>query len=286
MDALRARVTAPNAPEPPGKPGKRPGTRHAALEPVSSLARLRADGACMGASDRVEDWDTSRWSRGTAKPEDGDAVPELSPDEVLALQACRDYRHGQTYAVFVPSPLARTGQQVDPVLRYRVCADPGDLADGGTREPVFVTTSQWDALQRAEDRASDRAEYERQLDELRRMAPKASPAAEVLGDTTPLRQLADELGLTVETVKRRLRTAEVPLIELSSHDYRVRNDDLREWLEACANATDPRDASAIIDACRDATGQGPRRARFTNGTSGESDDADDREVLRRRIADL
>ncbi len=215
-----------------------------------------------------------------------DSVPDLSPDEVLALQTCRDYLRGQAYAVFVPSPLARTGRQVDPVLRYRVCADPGDVADGGDREPVFVTTAQWDALQRAEDRASDRAEYERQLAELRSIAPKASPAAAILGDTTPLRQLADELGLTVETVKRRLRTAEVPLIELSSHDYRVKNDDLRAWLDACANATDPRDAGAIIDACREASGQGPRRARFTNGTGGESDDADDREVLRRRIADL
>ncbi len=227
--------------------------------------------------DRIEDWDTSRWPNkqwpeGEPQPDDW---PELSPDEVLALNSARDYSRGQTYAVFVLSPFARSCPS-EPVLRYRVCADPGDREAG--RDPVFVTTEQWDELRRAEDRA----EYERQLARLLKLTPKASPAAEILGDTTPLNQLAGELGLTVETVKRRLRTAAVPLIELSSHDYRVRNDDLRSWIDACASATDPRDASAIIDACRDAIGQGPRRARWKAG----SDCDDDGEGLSRRIAGL
>lgn len=237
-------------------------------------------------ADRVEPCEPSRWRR-TAEPEHGpvdDAEPEHAEPgaaDVLDAQAERDYRRGQSYAVFVPGPRVLDGRTLgEPRLRYRVCADPGDRAEGGTREPVFVTTAEWDELRRAEDRAADRADFERRIGEVLRMVPKASPAAEVLADTTPLRQLAAELGVTVETIKRRLRTAEVPLIELSSHDYRVRNEDLRVWLEA-TRATDPRDAGAIIDACRDAIGQDPRRARLRAVSDDESDDE-----LRRRIAEL
>lgn len=48
--------------------------------------------------------------------------------------------------------------------------------------------AEWDELcrawGRARDRAEDRAEFERRLAEVLRMAPRASPAVEILGDTT------------------------------------------------------------------------------------------------------
>jgi hypothetical protein len=197
-------------------------------------------------TDRVEDWDTSKWPRTRVEPgAEPEPECELSAADLLALHRDRAFERGREYAVFVESPFG------EPTLRYRVCAEAGDAATG--RIARFVTRLEWDEMQRA----ADRAEFDRRLAEIQRTAPKATPAAEALAGTVELKQVAAELSTPLETLKRRLRTAGVELLRLSAQDYRVRSVDLKAWLDRAW--TDPEADAAAIDYCREANGQDPRR---------------------------
>lgn len=232
-------------------------------------------------TDRRLNWDPSRWPKLPAPPNDDGSDDPRTVEDLLEEQRERDYERGQAYWVLVPDIFPGDGHE------YRLLVFDGwderdDEAGQVVREPRFVREREWQEIRLQEETQGLREHFEA-IASGKGAAP--SPAADFLADSTPLRQLAREMGTSLEAVKRRLRTAGIPLIALSTHDYRVRNEHLNTWLESLTS--DPTDVEAHIDASRDAIGQDGRRRRLRavrDDEEGAETDEDDE--LRRRIADL
>lgn len=182
-------------------------------------------------SDRVESWDPSRWRRRKPWPA-GEPVPdgaESGAADVLDAQADRAYRPGALYAVFVPSPFARANPDAEPVLRYRVCADPGDREAG--RAPVFLSAAEW-AATCGTDAEARLAELERQIEEL-----------EGVPECYSVKRAAHYLDLSEKTVYKLVRERELHAFQVGGQ-YRIPAEALEElkWKRSAAPATDAEDA--------------------------------------------
>lgn len=136
-----------------------------------------------------------------------------APEDHLEAQRWRDYRRGRRYEVLVPSPFARNPRyQGEPVLRTRVCADPGDLLEGGTREPVFVTEDEWMELRIAEQSAELRTEGYR--------APE---------QWMTLAEIAAEVGKSERTIRRHIVERGECQFTTFGRTKKVRRSDFEEW---------------------------------------------------------
>jgi len=181
-------------------------------------------------SDRVESWNPSRWRHRKPWPE-GEPVPdepEPGAADVLDAQRWRQYVRGRVYAVFVPSPFASVNPEAAPVLRYRVCADPGDREAG--RDPVFVTVPEWAATCGA-DAEGRLAELERQVEEL-----------DGVPECFSVKHAAQFLGLSDKTVYKLIRDGELEAFKVGSQ-HRIPSQALEELqLRRSAPATEAEDA--------------------------------------------
>ncbi len=171
----------------------------------------------MAGDDRVEDWDMSKWP---TKPwPEGEPIPEegmeLSPEDLLDMNRHRDYVRGQVYAVWVPSPFACANPDAAPVLRYRVCSDPGDLADGGSRDPVFATTAEW--------AATCGADASRRLVELEQQVAELGGVPECYS----VKRAAQFLGLSDKTVYKLICEGELRAFQVGGQ-HRIPSDALED----------------------------------------------------------
>jgi len=149
-------------------------------------------------------------------PELDDDGMELSPEDHLEAQRWRDYRRGRRYEVLVASPFARNPRyQAEPVLRTRVCADPGDLLEGGTREPVFVTEDEWMEL---------------------RIAEQVARAAPLVQEWMTLAEIAEVVRVSERTIRRHVDRGELPFTKFG-RQRKVRRSDFEEWCKKDIPAT-------------------------------------------------
>ncbi|MEM1451103.1 MAG: helix-turn-helix domain-containing protein [Planctomycetota bacterium] len=147
-----------------------------------------------------------------------DEVLDPSPTDAMEAQRWRPYQLGRVYAVFVPSPFARVNPDASPVLRHRVCSDPGDLQEGGSREPVFVTPAEFAATCSAN--SSSGAALAR-LEELERKVAQLGGVPECYS----VKQAAQFLGLSDKTVYKLIRDGELRAFQVGGQ-HRIPSDAL------------------------------------------------------------
>ena len=169
--------------------------------------------------DRVESWDIL--GRGPLRPVDdakgplpADEVLDLSPADALEAQLHREYHRGRIYAVFVPSPFARANPDASPVLRYRVCSDPGDLLTGGTREPVFVAPAEF---------AAGGSNALARLEELERKIAELGGVPECYS----VKRAAEFLGLSDKTVYKLIRDGALRAFQVGGQ-HRIPSEAIEE----------------------------------------------------------
>ena len=57
-----------------------------------------------------------------------------------------------------------------------------------------------------------------------------------------VQEVADKLGVSIETVRRRIREGALPHIALTPKNYRVTESDLQKYLDGCRGASSNSDA--------------------------------------------
>lgn len=147
-----------------------------------------------------------------------------TPEDAREAQLHREYRRGSVYAVWVASPFAGVNPDASPVLRYRVCSDPGDLLTGGTRAPVFVTPAEFAANATADSTATANADAAlARLEELERKVAELDGVPECYS----VKRAAEFLGLSDKTVYKLIHDGELRAFQVGGQ-HRIPSDALEE----------------------------------------------------------
>lgn len=163
------------------------------------------------------------------------AVPDVAPEDAMEAQLHRRYVRGRVFAVFVPSPFVSVNPDAAPVLRHRVCSNPGDLLEGGTRAPEFVTPAEF-AASCDEDALARLADLERKVAELGGVPECYS-----------VKQAARFLGLSDKTVYKLIHDGELRAFQVGGQ-HRIPSDALE--------ALQQRRSAPPVDAAEDAPADG------------------------------
>lgn len=149
------------------------------------------------------------------EPGMGHDVSDLPPEDHLEAQRWRDYRRGRRYSVLTHSPFERVRPGSPLVLRTMVCADSGDLLDGGTRPPEFVTEADWMEL---------------------RIAEQVARAAPLVQEWMTLAEIAEVVRVSERTIRRHVDRGELPFTKFG-RQRKVRRSDFEEWCKKDIPAT-------------------------------------------------